>query len=187
MLKPDGHLLVPAQVVHLSGWRLKMRYFPEGRFLIIYTTNIRLKIGGFGIFIHGHLVLCRYCFFWLTVHPASYCCSNTTIAGKFQTWQLEMQPSLKLSEAWVFKICKAAFNLRLAMANRVLKWQSSPHHLLHVLFRGKLLVVAGVLFAPLPAHHCFLTMFICIYIYIGRIYSDFMCPSCFLTFPILCF
>ena len=28
MLKPDGHLLVPAQVVHLSGWNW------------IYTTNI---------------------------------------------------------------------------------------------------------------------------------------------------
>ena len=47
MLKPDGHLLVPAQVVHLSLLELKIRFFPEGISLIIYTTNVKLKIGGF--------------------------------------------------------------------------------------------------------------------------------------------
>ena len=42
------------------------------------------------------------------------------------------------------------------MANRVLKWQSPPHHLLHALLRGKLLVVAGVFICTFAGTSLFL-------------------------------
>ena len=76
MLKPDGHLLVPAQVVHLSLLELKMIFFRKGDSWL-YTqpisTNIKLKIGGFRIFIHGHLEVSIYCqlSFRLTIYNTS--------------------------------------------------------------------------------------------------------------------
>ena len=53
------------------------------------------------------------------------------------------------------------------MANRVLKWQSPPHHLLHALFRGKLLVILCVFICAFAGTSLFLD-YVYIYIYINR-------------------
>ena len=37
MLKPDGHLLVPAQVVHLNGWNWRWDFFPDSGDSWLYT------------------------------------------------------------------------------------------------------------------------------------------------------